>query len=203
MVKLLRKYVYPKSLHPYVPRPPPNMYQMLWELRKLKDPEIVDEEEEEEGGGEGADGEIAEAEQEEEDDDPTKTPRPSSAEIAADKRGVYIMTLVNLLRDLWRLTYADVHQDELQAALKVAVTYPANIETSATRFMLADMLLRDASYQQALLVFESIHRDYPRDPKTFEAAYAVACLYRRMGEYQKAIDLFKCVFRCVVVVSPS
>lgn len=200
MVKLLRKYVYPKCLLPGVYRPPPNQFQLLWELRRLKDPEEVEEAEATVDGddndtepatgvavasrsGPGADEEVDSSREEEAVDGPTPE----------DKRGQYFLQLVTLLRQLWKLTLSHVHQDELCAAVKVAVTYPANLETSDLRHLLAKLLLRDAAYEAASQVYESINRDYPRDANAFVSALSVASLARRLGNNQKACDTFQSV----------
>ena len=191
MVKLLRKMIFPKCLQGAFTKPAPNMYQLLWYLRELRDPEEDEVEDDEEDVEYDEDGNAILPDDDEEDEEEREAQEQEKKAAAAEKRGAYFSQLVALLQQLWALSFQYHHQDELQAALKVAVTFPDNLETCGFRLQLAGLMLRDAEFEAAKQVYESVNREYPRDPATFATAFAVAAIDRRLGNLQKAAELFK------------
>jgi hypothetical protein len=83
------------------------------------------------------------------------------------------------------------HQDEIQSLLKVLVTYPQGLQDCGPRLDLVDTLLRDANFGGALLVLESVTRDFPRDNRVLATALDMASLFRRTGDFQRSAELLR------------
>jgi hypothetical protein len=183
------RIVLPAELRLYLPAKELNVFRLLWKIRSFKDPEDVDEDEDEDGEEEGQDdGARGAADDDAGDDDDEEAVEEGPA--PEDLRAEYLKGLVQLLMQLWSYTWKYIHQDECIAALQVATTYPPNLEDTSMRMLLSKLLLRNAQYQQSLLLTESIVRDFPRDERLFDALLSTAALNRRMGALDAAAALF-------------
>ena len=54
---------------------------------------------------------------------------------------------------------------------------------------------RKKQYLEAIKVYQELYEKYPQFIKTSEALVLIACCYREMGEYDKAIEYFEKVPR--------